>query len=161
MEETRRKSSSATIMPPLPVKKASGLRIDCKPVQVMESLEEPASLKGKLKRMISRKKSYTGKVVRHSYSDPRLSPGSTAVGDDDSEQHIGGYFGGMAKKKRSPRGWVAAVMMIVVGALIAITFVLVGLGKALDNHESSKTTTIQVVTVTSTSSIATPTSSVT
>lgn len=157
MEEARRKSSSATVKPPPAIRKATGLHIDCKPVQVMESLgtNEPESIKMTLKRMFSRKK--TGKVVRHSYSDPRLSPGSTAV-DDDSERHIGGegYFGVMAKKKRSPRGWIAAVMMIVVGALIAITFVLVGLGKALDNHELKSTTT-QVVTVTSTTSIVTAT----
>ncbi|KAI9267152.1 hypothetical protein EDC94DRAFT_19341 [Helicostylum pulchrum] len=97
---------------------------------------------------------HVGKVVRHSYSDPRLSPGSTAVGDDDEERH--GYFGVVVeKKKRTPRGWVAAVMMILVGALIAITFVLVGLGKALEpntsQHTSNATTTTTTTTTTSSS----------
>ncbi|KAI8078499.1 hypothetical protein BDF21DRAFT_494221 [Thamnidium elegans] len=110
---------------------------------------------------------HVGKVVRHSYSDPRLSPGSTAVGDDDEERH--GYFGMIVeKKKRSPRGWVAAVMMILVGALIAITFVLVGLGKALDpstgQHTPNVTTTshhsVTPVMTSMSSSFVLPTASV-
>ncbi|GAA5816752.1 hypothetical protein MFLAVUS_010284 [Mucor flavus] len=114
---------------------------------------------------------HVGKVVRHSYSDPRLSPGSTAVGDDDEERH--GYFGVVVeKKKRSPRGWVAAVMMIIVGALIAITFVLVGLGKAIgpntnaSQHTSNATTTsssfhsVTPVMTSSQSSSTLPTASV-
>lgn len=115
---------------------------------------------------------HVGKVVRHSYSDPRLSPGSTAVGDDDEERH--GYFGVVVeKKKRSPRGWIAAVMMIIVGALIAITFVLVGLGKAIgpntsaSQHTSNATTTssssfhsVTPVMISSQSSSTLPTASV-
>jgi hypothetical protein len=79
--------------------------------------------------------------VQHSYSDPHLSPGSTAVGDDEEEHHDNSYFGSQPQKKskRSPRGWIAAVLMIVFGALIALTFILVGLGKALggNGHISS------------------------
>ncbi|KAI9334798.1 hypothetical protein BD770DRAFT_451455 [Pilaira anomala] len=79
---------------------------------------------------------HVGKIVRHSYSDPHLSPGSTAVGDDDEERQ--GYFGIIPeKKKRSPRRWIAAILMIVVGSLIALTFVLVGLGKALKEHDET------------------------
>ncbi|GAN01919.1 hypothetical protein MAM1_0013d01356 [Mucor ambiguus] len=92
------------------------------------------------------------KVVYHSYSDPRLSPGSTAVGDDDEEQQ--GYFSAVPTKKtkRTPRGWVAAVLMIVFGALIAVTFVLVGLGKALSG--SSNVASVQSNSTTTTISSA-------
>lgn len=79
----------------------------------------------------------SSRVVRHSYSDPRLSPGSTAVGDDDDEEQQGYFSAKPTKKtKRTPRGWVAAVLMIVFGALIAVTFVLVGLGKALSGSSN-------------------------
>jgi hypothetical protein len=93
--------------------------------------------------------------IQHSYSDPRLSPGSTAVGDDEEEHH-GGYFGislPQKKLKRSPRGWIAAVLMIVFGALIAITFILVGLGKALggNGHEASTLSNSNQTTTTSSS----------
>lgn len=171
-----RKSSSATVMPTKGTKKVPGaLRIDCKPnnefydTGSMKDTDPPPdrSLMASIKIIpstilhrfkldsVEKQTDYpnsgsTGKVIRHSYSDPRLSPGSTAVGDDDDEERQG-YFGATTKKKRSPRGWVAAVMMIVVGALIAITFVLVGLGKALDGNEPSKqhTTTTVVSTLTS------------
>jgi hypothetical protein len=78
------------------------------------------------------------KVIRHSYSDSHLSPGSTAVGDDEDEER-NGYIGPVrpVKKKNTPRGWIAAVLMIIFGALIAVTFVLVGLGKALGGNTSS------------------------
>lgn len=90
--------------------------------------------KGKQSQNIS--ETHVGKIVRHSYSDPHLSPGSTAVGDDDEERQ--GYFSTIPeKRKRSPRRWIAAVLMIVVGALIALTFVLVGLGKALKEHDET------------------------
>ncbi|EPB91377.1 hypothetical protein HMPREF1544_01698 [Mucor circinelloides 1006PhL] len=102
----------------------------------------------------------SSRVVRHSYSDPRLSPGSTAVGDDDEEQQ--GYFSAMPKKttKRTPRGWVAAVLMIVFGALIAVTFVLVGLGKALSGSSNvasvqSNSTTTAISNATSTTATVT------
>ncbi|CAO3623775.1 unnamed protein product [Mucor fragilis] len=98
----------------------------------------------------------SSRIVHHSYSDPRLSPGSTAVGDDDEEQQ--GYFSAVPvkKTKRTPRGWVAAVLMIVFGALIAVTFVLVGLGKALSGSsnvasvQSNSTTTATASTTSST-----------
>lgn len=180
-----RKSSSATVMPPKGIKKTPApLRIDCKGKNVfydtgsmkdtdppqdqslMASIRTiPSAIFYKFKNNLNVSEKSTdyptkagpssvGKVIRHSYSDPRLSPGSTAVGDDDDEERQG-YFGAPTKKKRSPRGWVAAVMMIVVGALIAITFVLVGLGKALDGNEpinskqQTTTTTVSTSTVTS------------
>lgn len=99
----------------------------------------------------------SSRVVRHSYSDPRLSPGSTAVGDDEEQQ---GYFSAIPteKTKRTPRGWIAAVLMIVFGALIAITFVLVGLGKAFSGSSNiasiQNNSTITNATTTSASSIA-------
>lgn len=101
----------------------------------------------------------SSRVVRHSYSDPRLSPGSTAVGDDDEEQQ--GYFSAMPKKttKRTPRGWVAAVLMIVFGALIAVTFVLVGLGKALSG--SSNVASVQSNSTTAISNATSTTATVT
>lgn len=96
-------------------------------------------------------------TFRKNLSDPNLSPGSTAVGCDDDEERQG-YFGLSSKKKKSPRGWVAAILMIIVGALIAVTFVLVGLGKALGGNNTAanaQTTTssaslIPSATVTST-----------
>lgn len=98
-------------------------------------------------------------TFRKNLSDPSFSPGSTAVeGDDDEERQ--GYFGFSSKKKKSPRGWVAAVLMIVVGALIAVTFVLVGLGKALGGSN----TAANVQTTTSSASVsisATATSTIT
>lgn len=96
------------------------------------------------------KNSSTNKVIRHSYSDSHLSPGSTAVGDDEERN---GYFGPIRstnKKKKTPRGWVAAVLMIIFGALIAITFVLVGLGKALGGNTNSVTNAQQKVASNST-----------
>ncbi|KAI8641890.1 hypothetical protein BD408DRAFT_417281 [Parasitella parasitica] len=113
----------------------------------------------------------SSRVVRHSYSDPRLSPGSTAVGDDDEEQE--GYFTSVSRKKskKTPRGWIAAVLMIVFGALIAVTFVLVGLGKALGGNSdaasiqsnstrtpSSKIATHSGISVATSKFLASPTS---
>ncbi|CEP18342.1 hypothetical protein [Parasitella parasitica] len=102
--------------------------------------------------------SQSNRVVRHSYSDPRLSPGSTAVGDDDEEQQ--GYFSRASRKKakQTPRGWVAAVLMIVFGALIAVTFVLVGLGKALGG--SGNAASIQTNSTITPSSKTLPSSSI-
>lgn len=101
----------------------------------------------------------SSRVVRHSYSDPRLSPGSTAVGDDEEDEEQQGYFSAAPTKKtkRNPRGWIAAVLMIVFGALIAITFVLVGLGKAFSGSSNiasiQNNSTITNATTTSASSI--------
>ncbi|KAK4515322.1 uncharacterized protein ATC70_010266 [Mucor velutinosus] len=102
----------------------------------------------------------SSRIVRHSYSDPRLSPGSTAVGDDDDEEQQG-YFSAVPTKKtkRSPRGWVSAVLMIVFGALIAVTFVLVGLGKALGG--SSNVASVQSNSTTTTSNATSTTATVT
>jgi hypothetical protein len=101
----------------------------------------------------------SSRVVRHSYSDPRLSPGSTAVGDDDDDEEQQGYFSTVPTKKtkRNSRGWMATILMIVFGVLIAITFVLVGLGKALSGNNNiasvQNNSTITNATTTSASSI--------
>ncbi|KAL9537619.1 hypothetical protein MBANPS3_011611 [Mucor bainieri] len=170
--DSRRKSSSATIVPPLAHQKYNARKASLIPLKIntagtknlfydtgsmaeispttvvsfneVEQNQQPKSswidtLKKKLKlkkatternsiqfpeKMQQQHLHQNSRVVRHSYSDPRLSPGSTAVGDDDEEQQ--GYFSAMPtkKSKRTPRGWVAAVLMIVFGALIAVTFVL-------------------------------------
>jgi hypothetical protein len=80
--------------------------------------------------------SNSDRVVRHSYSDPRLSPGSTAVGDEEDSHRLSYFTVLDKKKKRSTRRWLVAALMILFGALIAVTFVLVGLGKAANQQAS-------------------------
>lgn len=59
---------------------------------------------------------------------------------------------------KNSRGWMAAILMILVGVLIAITFILVGLGKSLSstNNNSIATNSTSTTTITITTTL-TPT----
>ncbi|KAI8888186.1 hypothetical protein K501DRAFT_268078 [Backusella circina FSU 941] len=98
--------------------------------------------------------SNSDKVVRHSYSDPRLSPGSTAVGDEEDSHRLSYFTVLDKKKKRSTRRWLVAALMILFGALMAVTFVLVGLGKAASHQASPPTSSSSSVQAQSSVTIA-------
>ncbi|ORE07074.1 hypothetical protein BCV72DRAFT_335405 [Rhizopus microsporus var. microsporus] len=68
------------------------------------------------------------------YHDPNISPCSTAVADEEK-----GYFHIHAaqKIKKTPRGRIAALVMILFGFLIVIVFIIMGLGKATESNEDS------------------------
>ncbi|KAI8338448.1 hypothetical protein BC941DRAFT_469557 [Chlamydoabsidia padenii] len=55
-------------------------------------------------------------------------------------------------KKRAKR-WIMAALMIIVGLLIALTFILIGLGKAFSHHHESQTPAVTVTNTLNSSSI--------
>ncbi|KAG0175626.1 hypothetical protein DFQ28_006611 [Apophysomyces sp. BC1034] len=63
-------------------------------------------------------------------TDPRSSPASTVIADKTN------YFQPQpSQKKPSTQKWIIAVLMVTFGSLIGISFILIGLGKALGTRK--------------------------